>query len=561
MSGNVEAKAQWAERVLGVRIPRAAPVIGTQRLAQQPAAPTAPAHAAVAAPYGGADPPKVPAQKPAAPDTPEAKAYKEAYGKIKHADDLIDDTRPGSEVAKLGMAFKAIPMPPDPNNVVDFVQALADAQPKLALAPPFDKAFAYDYTESEEMPSIRKAGVFTKQSGAMKGNEKANREIVALTTRAIVALKTQDYATAGALLRDAGTRARKVSEPYETLVRIEQNKPLFARVEKLLGQKKLSPDLQQEKGKYNQLSKNFAAALKATDHKARESAFDEKRKQAILILKTSQQQQVEDWYDTQQARPAEGSGSGIATGLATMPDLSAMSEADKSAAMCTQIGWQDNDLKTQATEVYAKALREGQKLDLTPAQIAAAAGYSGSYYSDMNGLLRGSLDTTERTPERLDLLKVHIELLRQALDNLPDYDPAGFPLFRWETPHGDHLRSRYQVDSPVFEIKEFWSTGAGGGTVVGGGGLPTAEILVWGKKKSKAKSISILTVIDGEGGRADKAQLKGQGTGEVLFAPGTRFKTRFFKAFDRNNKEVLNRIDVKDGQSVDFHYRIEVEEV
>ncbi|HLB98978.1 MAG TPA: ADP-ribosylglycohydrolase family protein [Acetobacteraceae bacterium] len=38
MSDNVEAEAQWAERVLGVRISLAAPVIGTQRLAQQPAA-------------------------------------------------------------------------------------------------------------------------------------------------------------------------------------------------------------------------------------------------------------------------------------------------------------------------------------------------------------------------------------------------------------------------------------------------------------------------------------------------------------------------------------------
>ena len=121
------------------------------------------------------------------------------------------------------------------------------------------------------------------------------------------------------------------------------------------------------------------------------------------------------------------------------------------------------------------------------------------------------------------------------------------------------MQSRYQVDSPVFEIKEFWSTGAGGGSAVGAS--PTAEILVWGKKKSKAKSISMLSKIAGEGARSDKAQLKGQGAGEVLFAPGTRFKTRFFKAFDRNNKEVLQRIDAKDNRVTDFHYRIEIEEV
>ena len=585
MTGDAEAKAQWAERVLGVRIPRAPPVVGAQRLAQQPAAPRRPgampplpaapsampplpavptpppSRPAAPAPFGGATPLKVPANMPAVPDTPIVKQYKAAYDKIKGAVTVIDYANPGSEAAKLGVAFKALPMPPDPATVVDFAQALADAQPRLALAPTIDEAANYDFVESHVMPPIRKAGVYTKQSGAMKGNEKANNEVVALVTNAAAALKKQDYKTAETLLSDAGKRAREVNQPYETLVKIEQNKPLFARVEKLLGQKKLSPDLRQGKDEYSQLSKNLTAALKTTDYKAWESDFEAKRKLATRILKSSQQQQVADWFDTQQARPAERAvaGGGIATGLATMPDLSAMSEADKSAAMCKQIGWAPDDLKTQATDVYAKALLEGQKLDLTPAQIAAAAGYSGAAYSDMNGLLRGSLDTTQRTPEQVDLLKVHIELLCQALDKLPDYDAAGFPLFRWETPYGDYLQSRYQVDSPVFEIKEFWSTGAGGGSAVGAS--PTAEILVWGKKKSKAKSISMLSKIAGEGARSDKAQLKGQGAGEVLFAPGTRFKTRFFKAFDRNNKEVLQRIDAKDNRVTDFHYRIEIEEV
>jgi len=499
---------------------------------------------------------------PAVPDTPDVKAYKTAYDQITSADRLVDSANAGSEVAKLGVAFKAIPMPPDPANVVDFVQALADAQSKLALAPTIQKAEDYDFAESWAMQPIRKAGVYTKQSGPMKGQEKANNEVVALVTKAAAAVKKQDYETAATLISDAGKRAREVSQPYELLIKIEQNKPLFARVEKLLGQKKLSPDLKQEKDGYNQLSKNLAAALKTTDHKAWKSAFEEKEKAATRILKSSQQQQVADWYETQQARPAEGAGSGggIATGLATMPDLSAMSEADKSAAMCKQVGWSPESLKRRATDVYAKALLEGQKLDLTPAQMAAAAGYSGDAYSQMNGLLRGSLDTTKLTPEKLDLVKVQIELLCQALDKLPDYDPAGFPLFRWETPYGDYLQSRYQVASPVFEIKEFWSTGAGGGSAVGA--TPTAEILVWGKKKSKAKSISALSVFGGsEGSRADGNQLKGQGAGEVLFAPGTKFKTRFFKAFDRNNKEVLERIDSKDKRTVDLHYRIEIEEV
>jgi len=499
---------------------------------------------------------------PALPDTPIQKEYKAAYAAIENADSAINRAKPGSEVARIGAAFKAIPMPPDPANVVDFAQALADAKTKLDAAEPVEMAEDYDFTASWALPVIRKAGIQTAQSGAMKGQETAGAAVASIAAKAAASLKKQDHETAKTLLTEAGNRAREVNLPYDTLMQIEQNKPLFARVEKLFGQKRLSPDQKQAKDEYNQLAKNLAAALKTTDHKAWNAAFRAKKSFAETILRASQEQQVSDWFDTQQARPAAGpgSGGGIATGLATMPDLSAMSEADKFAAMTKQIGMTPDALKSQVTRLYANALFDGQKLDLTPAEVAAAAGYSGNAYTNMNGLLRGTLDQTKLTPEALDLVKVQIEILCQALDKLPDYDPGGFPLFRWETPYGDYLQSRYQVDSPVFEIKEFWSTGAGGGSAVGAS--PTTEIIIWGKKKSKAKSISTLSFFGGtEGSRADGTRLKGQGAGEVLFAPGTKFKTRTFQAFDRANKLILERIDSKDKRLVDFHYRVEIEEV
>lgn len=538
MSGSLQAKVQWTARVLGVNVAPIGAGVGGHRAAQLPTAPPRPSTPL--------------------PDTADQKAYKEAYANIKAADARVDGAKRGSEVTKLGVAFKAIPMPPDPANVAVFSLALADAQSKLALAQPIEEANDYDYAESWAMPAIRKAGVYTKQSGAMKGQENANKDVLTLATKAATALKQKDYVTAEALLKDAGNRAREVNMPYDTLVRIEQNKPLFARAEKLIKQKAVTKEFAKN---YSQESKSLAAALKTTNYKDWESTFKAKRTLADQIVRDCQAHEVDAWFDGQQAQPATGTGSGggIATGLATMPNLSAMSEAEKFDAMSEQYGIPTDRLKTQVTDLYAQALFEGQKLDLSPAQIAAAAGYSGTNYDSMNGLLRGSLDITKVTPKKLDLLKVQIDLLCQTLEKLPDYDPGGFPLFRWETPYGDYLQSRYQVASPVFEIKEFWSTGAGGGSAVG---AVTTEIVIWGKKQSKAKSISMLSLFGGsEGSRADGGRLKGQGAGEVLFAPGTKFKTRTFKAFDKANKEVLERIDSKSGRAVDFHYRVEIEEV
>ena len=63
---------------------------------------------------------------------------------------------------------------------------------------------------------------------------------------------------------------------------------------------------------------------------------------------------------------------------------------------------------------------------------------------------------------------------------------------------------------------------------------------------------------------------RGQGGGEVLFPPGSRFRTEYCKAFDAANnevdaetvkKELVRRDPRLPGSPVTFHYRIEVTEL
>ncbi|MEO6743052.1 MAG: hypothetical protein ABIS28_18360 [Caldimonas sp.] len=525
---------------------------------------------------------KIPPLRPrtATPETAtqkkEREAYESAYRDIDGAQRRVLAAAPKSQQARIGADFLKLPMPPAPLQIRDFnfKQALIDATPKLRKAEEVNLARDFDQAEPGVRVRIQKAALYAKQSGAMKGQETAISEIEEIVTRATEELEAGQHAEAIKLIKQAGALADAVAKPYEALVFIERSKAMFARAERALQQKDLWGDQDRRKqlaADYENLSKDHAEALTTDDHPRWESTAGAKQLKAKTIVEEARAKGAERWAnDSKQKaanrRPVKG---GLGDTLTTMPKFSALSEADKFDVMAVSLEYGKEALQTKMQEVYIAAQVQGVALSLSPAQVAAALGYSGTNFDDINGLLRGSADPSKFTAKKLDQIKVHIELLREALDLLPDYGTAGYPLFRWETPHGDSLQSRYSVGSE-FEIKDFWSTGASGGSLVDAKKPPTAEILIWGKKGSKGKDISLLSGVLNEGGRSDGAQLKGQGGGEVLFPPGSRFRTEFCKAYDAANhevdaetvkKELVRRDPRLPGSPVTFHYRIEVTEL
>ena len=244
--------------------------------------------------------------------------------------------------------------------------------------------------------------------------------------------------------------ADAVAKPYDALVFIERSKTMFARAERALQQKDLWADQDRRKqlaADYENLSKDHAEALTTDDHQRWASTAEVKQLKAKTIVEEARAKAADRWVnDSKQKaanrKPAEG---GLGETLTTMPKFSKLSEADKFDVMSSSLEYGKEQLKTKMQEVYIAAQVQGAALPLSPAQVAAALGYSGTNFDDINGLLRGSADPSTFSAKKLDQIKVHIELLREAIDLLPDYGTAGYPLFRWETPHGDYLQSRYSV--------------------------------------------------------------------------------------------------------------------
>ena len=525
---------------------------------------------------------KIPPTRPGtvAPETAtkkkEREAYEAAFRDIDGTHKRVLEAAADSQQARIGVEFLKLPMPPAPLQIRDsnFKQALIDATPKLRKAEEVNLAREFDQVKPRVLVQIQKAALYAKQSGAMKGQETAISEIEGIVARATEEVESGRHAEATKLLRQAGTLAEAAAKPYEALVFIERSKTMFARAERALQQKDLWADQDRRKdlaADYEKLSKDHAEALTTDDHPRWASTAEVKQLKAKDIVEEARAKTADRWVNDSKRKavhrkPAEG---GLGDTLTTMPKFSKLSEADKFDLMSSSLEYGNEQLKTKMQEVYLAAQVQGVALALSPAQVAAALGYSGTNFDDINGLLRGSADLSKFTAKKLDQIKVHIELLCEALDLLPDYGTAGYPLFRWETPHGDSLQSRYSVGR-VFEIKDFWSTGASGGSLVDAKKPPTAEILIWGKKGSKGKDISLLSGVLNEGGRSDGAQLKGQGGGEVLFPPGSRFRTEYCKVFDAANnevdaatvkKELVRRDPRLPGAPVTFHYRIEVTEL
>lgn len=124
------------------------------------------------------------------------------------------------------------------------------------------------------------------------------------------------------------------------------------------------------------------------------------------------------------------------------------------------------------------------------------------FYISINNVLLGK---EEETPE----IRAQIDGCIAALAKLPNY--AASPTFRFE--HGSNYNWRDQfVEGQTFTTRIFWSTGRTSGEKVSGSSPNGTELHIT-IHSNTGKDVAHLSAAGEEGG------------GEVLFPPGTRFKT------------------------------------
>jgi hypothetical protein len=129
------------------------------------------------------------------------------------------------------------------------------------------------------------------------------------------------------------------------------------------------------------------------------------------------------------------------------------------------------------------------------------------FYSKMNAVLLGAdnFDEANRTKYRAT-----IDICKRGLARLPDYPKTAWPTYRFEDGSKYSWEEQF-VAGRIFQNKIFWSTGRTSGFDAIGIARPRLEITVYGKKAGKDI--------------AKMAASKTEGGGEILFPPGTSFKT------------------------------------
>jgi hypothetical protein len=124
-------------------------------------------------------------------------------------------------------------------------------------------------------------------------------------------------------------------------------------------------------------------------------------------------------------------------------------------------------------------------------------------YQAMHQLLLGKRPEDKK-------IRAKIDFCLNAMKKLPDYPAAASPLFRLEN-GGKYPWQEQFVIGKTFTIKIFWSTGKNNGVDTEGMDPgPILNITVYGKS---GKDVAKMSGAQGEGG------------GEVLFPPGTKFQT------------------------------------
>ena len=376
-------------------------------------------------------------------------------------------------------------------------------------------------------------------------------------------LQSREYGKAAAMVDDKlGAAAQTAYAPYDVVMMLAKAEGLFKRAE-AIRKKGIDED---DAAAWDDAKQKLQAAFQSGDVRQCRSLTWDKIDLAQSIVNAATSKAADKWAE----RGLKKSSSVKVEGLTTVPDLGKLSgdeKLDLLSGVQTSKKVDKTALVGRLKGAYGNMIAQGMKIDIPIEEIAAVQLYSEGGYGPMNATLRGKPPADAKVA---DAAKAGIALIKKALKRLPKYDAAGFPLFRWETPYGDYLKSRYQ-EGCEFTVQEFWSSGAGAGSYVGSD-APNTEILIWGKKKSGAKDISLLssfgkadpkgTLKSAEGARPDGGKLKGQGGGEVLFPPGSKFKTLSFKAFDKDGT-LVRKVDnqVSSGLTAEIFYRVEVQEL
>jgi hypothetical protein len=314
----------------------------------------------------------------------------------------------------------------------------------------------------------------------------------------------------------------KISEPREALETLDNNKKLLKEAKAIAkkaqaGKANVGPEMDDKLAAFQEARTKCNDDLSRGDGGTWKQSVNAVLKLAREIYTGEHKRAIDGWVDRQ-------------------------SPADKqqldAVGRVAFTSWKPESIETQARDMYTDAMADGQplgkpgrkgdRIELTPAQAMAIHAYSGPAYAVMNEFLRdppaGPLSQTQQD------VKALVEAAAEALNRLPEYD--AFPVYRWEKPYQDaakgidYMRTRYQVGKE-FEIKEFWSSGATGGAAPDAA-KPTAEIVITGKKKgSNGRAVSQMSYYKNQ-----------EGGGEILFRPGTKFRTTKVVTSDAAGKPV-----------------------
>lgn len=369
--------------------------------------------------------------------------------------------------------------------------------------------------------------------------------------------KALDFKAAEKARTDAATLADTISETHQHLFKIKLFEPLMARADAMIKNDASGTIPDAFRASYETIK---AAVLHCRDT-GDFSTWDEEccdlfDLNAKSLLDKFNSESAEDWFE-EGTKPKKKGIKQFVSGLrgrkqspsSTNPIFKSLSDREKLDAIRKVVKTRSVcDIEKLAKTSFKRLKSEGLEWDLSPVELAALCAYTTDAYKDMNALLRDQ--ATGKTPTAPPGTDALVALACEALAKLPQYDPVGFPLFRFEKIYATNLEDRYKPGT-TFTVAEFWSSGAGRGADLDG--AADAEIVIWGKKGSGAKTIGPISAFPAEG--VGGAKLKGQGTGEVLLPPGSKFKTVFRKDLGESGELMKMR-----GHR-SLRYRIEVMEL
>jgi hypothetical protein len=437
----------------------------------------------------------------------------------------------------------------------DYATALLLLREKKAKAADIQPALDYidDPDAKEYSDDILRADLCLKTSSSTDLFKQQRIPYDAALAKQAAAEAALDFKAAKAARKEAGTLGFSIHSDYQHMFEAERLAPLVARCEKLIADDTAGriPDTRRD-GLTN-LAASFNKCRTTGDYSGWvNDSVGLIGLAATNFLKEFSGQSADDWWNAGMTSPSGmkkvfGRALGRSQGSKD-PALKGLSETKKLAAIGSSTSLTPQQVEDATKGGFRTLNAAGLTWDVSPVELAGLYAYTTENYKQMNALLRDQASGTPTSvPKGTDVL---VAAAREGLAKLPPYDPAGFPLFRFEKIYADHLEKRFKPGT-TFQVAEFWSAGAARGADITGGS--DAEIVIWGKKVSGAKNVGPISAVPSEGKKG--TPLKGQGQGEVLFPPGSKFKTVIRKDLGAGGQ--LAKLRGSKG----LRYRIEVVEV